>query len=58
MTYSGAAGQMINIPLSEARSLQSQGIVEIVEDYQPEMAYETAKDAQLGKRTATIKAKK
>lgn len=38
MQYSGARGKTIDLPLSEARSLASQGIVRILEDYTPETA--------------------
>ena len=53
-----AAGKEIDLPLVEARSLASQGIVRILEDYVPPMAYETAQEAQAGKRTANIKKRK
>ena len=56
--YNSAPGKEIDLPLSEARSLASQGIVKIMEDYKPEMAYETAKEAQTGKRNANIKARR
>jgi len=42
ITYSSAPGKTIDLPIIEARSLQSQGIVEIIDDYKPEIAYETA----------------
>lgn len=57
INYSSAPGKEVDLPLSEARSLSAQGIVKILEDYVPEMAYETAKDARIGQRTAAKKAK-
>lgn len=45
IVYAGAAGKEMDLPLVEARSLESQGIVEILEDYHPETAYETAEAA-------------
>lgn len=57
INYAAAAGKEIDLPLSEARSLASQGIVKILEDYTPPMAYNTAKEAAAGKHAA-IKPKK
>lgn len=52
-TYSGIyskgrKGQEVNLPMSEAKDLQKAGIVKILEDYKPEMAYETAEAARIG----------
>jgi hypothetical protein len=47
--YSGARGSELDLPMAEARSLASQGIVEILEDYTPPMAYETA-EAAMGEK--------
>jgi hypothetical protein len=52
ITYCSAAGKVIDLPKGEANSLQAQGIVEILENVEPEMAYETAEEARLGKRFA------
>lgn len=45
INYAGARGTEINLPLSEAISLQSQGIVKILEEPKDEIAYETAEEA-------------
>lgn len=58
INYASAAGKEIDLPLNEARSLASQGIVEIMEDYAPAMAYETPEAAAKGKQTRIIKPKK
>jgi hypothetical protein len=44
--YASAPGKEINLPLDEARSLAHAGIVEMMEDYTPPMAYATAIEAQ------------
>lgn len=56
--YAGAKGSEIDLPIAEARSLASQGIVEIIEDYVPDMAYETPEAAKKGRETKIIKPKK
>lgn len=58
INYSSAPGKEIDLPLSEARSLSAQGIVRILEDYTPEVAYETAKEAKQGYRNAAKKARR
>jgi len=58
MTYCSSAGKEIDLPLAEARSLAAQKIVQIIEDYKPELAYTTAEAAQRGKEQKVIKAKK
>jgi hypothetical protein len=45
MTYASARGKEIDLPIAEARSLAAQGIVRMIEDYTPEIAYETADEA-------------
>lgn len=56
--YAGAKGTEVNLPIDEARSLASQGIVKILEDYKPEKAFETPEAAMKGKETMTKKIKK
>lgn len=55
LVYAGAKGTTIDLPLTEARSLKHAGIVDIIEDYVPEMAYETPEEAE--KETRIIKPK-
>lgn len=56
--YAGAKGTEINVPVAEAKSLAAAGIVEILEDYKPEIAYETAAQARKAMETKEVKAKK
>lgn len=58
LIYSGAKGKEINLPIDEARSLESAGIVKIIADYVPEVAYETAEAAKKGRETKVIKPKR
>ncbi len=54
ITYSGGRGAEIDLPLSEAKSLSSAGIVEILEDYHPPVAFETAEEAGAVNRTTKV----
>lgn len=58
LQYSAARGTEVNLPLSEARSLAHSGIVEIIEDYVPEIAYETATEAKKSMEKKIIRAKR
>lgn len=49
LAYAGAKGKEMNLPIDEARSLEAAGIVQILEDYTPEVAFETAEQAVVAK---------
>jgi hypothetical protein len=54
VTYSGGRGAEIDLPMSESKSLASAGIVEILEDYTPPVAFETAEEAAAASRNTKI----
>jgi len=57
LQYSAARGTEINLPADEAKSLEHAGIVKILADYKPEMAYETAQLSKPENKAISGKAK-
>jgi len=58
LVYAGASGTIIDIPMSEAKSLEHAGIVQILENIKPEIAYETADEAIKGEHAVKSIGKK